>query len=205
MKLLIVVQDSVVAVDGIVLKLDLTAFDLTNIWCIRWEDDAGELEYSDTRPNDQLSSIETYQPIIDAHAAELAINNAPPSLADRKEQAYETLKSLRKEFELTSFVHNSIACPIGRTERTDISSLTLGYTSGLVPAETVTRYKIDATTRIVFNGSAEFLPFAMAVMGRSQQLFQIEEDLDNQVNGMTEAELDIFDPLASFQAMVDTL
>lgn len=91
MRLTIIVDDSLVAIDGHALRLDLTPYSLTGIHAIQWKDDTGEIEYKDSKPNEPLSNLDDYLPIITAHAAE---RQRLQDLADSVQPTYREKRAL---------------------------------------------------------------------------------------------------------------
>ena len=77
MKVTIVVQDSLVIVDGNVMKVDFIA---NGEWAIQYDGVTAEVEYTDYRQNETITSerfFERYQTILDAYdAASIAAEEA---------------------------------------------------------------------------------------------------------------------------------
>ena len=82
MKVTIVVQDRLVIVDGNVMKVDFIA---NGEWAIQYNGFVAEIEYTDYRQNETISSeqfFERYQSILDAYDA--AIIAAEAAAAEEK-------------------------------------------------------------------------------------------------------------------------
>lgn len=73
MKVVVIVPDRNITVDNRRLVLDQQDwnFDDSHIHAIHWDETSGELEYVDTSPNEQLTTIDLVQPYIDKFFEEL--------------------------------------------------------------------------------------------------------------------------------------
>lgn len=73
MRLIIIPFDDNVSVDGVWKTLDLSGLRAAGIHAVQWHDAEGEIEYTAAseggRRNESISTIEAFQPLIDAWAA----------------------------------------------------------------------------------------------------------------------------------------
>jgi hypothetical protein len=78
-----------VSVDGVSLNFDFTIDD--NIWAVQWNGTSGIVEFKDSTPNEEISSIAEYQSVIDEYDTEKARIPTPVVVSVHE------LKSIRNE------------------------------------------------------------------------------------------------------------
>lgn len=79
-RIIIVPDDSTVIVDGAARTIDMTGIDPT-IHAVQWFDVAGEIEYNDGKPHEQIDDITPFQSFIDLWTDAAP---QPPALDDLK-------------------------------------------------------------------------------------------------------------------------
>jgi hypothetical protein len=82
MKMTAIVQDGLIIVDGVVKNVPFVA---NGEWAVQFNGFTAEIEYTDSRPNEQISEAEflqRYQYLLDGHAEKVAADLAAEAEAE---------------------------------------------------------------------------------------------------------------------------
>lgn len=72
MKITIIVEDNVVIIDGKpIIGIDLSFLKKKNISAVQWNGSEGEVEYSDGKGNEKITSMDAYKKAISSHKTKL--------------------------------------------------------------------------------------------------------------------------------------
>lgn len=123
------------------------------IWAVQWYGSQGEIEYSDGRPNEQITEYAQFQPILDEWEKQKAIENAPPPPPTQDQRIERLLSQVQSRLDVFAGTrgYDSILSAVSYVDSTNTAfSLEGKYCAELRDATWATTYQIIAD---VLNGS----------------------------------------------------
>jgi hypothetical protein len=94
MKLTVIVDDKFVSVDSVgFYKFDLEQLQQSNIHAIQWDGEQGEIEYKGDTPNETITSLDSFQWVVDAWHARKYLAENPPAPSEYQLIAATTMEA----------------------------------------------------------------------------------------------------------------
>lgn len=108
MNVAVIKEDSVVVINGEALNFTFDLMD--NIWAVQWDGVKGEVEFSDGKPNQEITSFLDFQYLVDAYNTEKqrladeeaevqSAYEASLTYADRRKAKYDQLNQFEMQFD----------------------------------------------------------------------------------------------------------